>query len=123
MKNVGVAFNFSYALMAGENPAESIAFLARSNKLFRVHLSDCQGVTDDMMPPGSVHLWELMEALFYLRARGIDEVAARNLLVYAFATQSLDQIKCEPVRQKLAAIVSARLSAGSAGEQTAHEKR
>ncbi len=67
MKNVGVALNFSHALMAGENPAESIAFLARSNKLFQVYFSDCYRVWDDMLVPGGVHLWETMEALFYLR--------------------------------------------------------
>jgi sugar phosphate isomerase/epimerase len=67
MKNVGVAFNFSHALMAGENPAESIAFLSRSNKLFQVYFSDCYRMWDDMMMPGSVHMWELLETLFYLR--------------------------------------------------------
>ena len=36
MKNVGVALNFSHAMMVGENPAEAIAFLSRSNKLFQL---------------------------------------------------------------------------------------
>lgn len=68
MKNVGVALNFSHAMMAGENPAESIAFLTRANKLFRVYFSDGYRLWDDAMIPGSVHSWELMEALFYLKA-------------------------------------------------------
>lgn len=67
MKNVGVALNFSHALMAGENPAESIAFLNRSSKLFQVYLSDCYAPWDDLMVPGSLHLWETLEALFYLK--------------------------------------------------------
>jgi xylose isomerase len=67
MKNVGVAMNFSHALMACETPAESIAFLARSNKLFHMYFSDSYGLWDDMMIPGGVHLWEIMEALFYLK--------------------------------------------------------
>ena len=67
MKNVGVAFNFSYALMAGENPAESVAFLTRSNKLFQVYFSDTYGLWDDMLIPGSLHMWELMETMLYLR--------------------------------------------------------
>lgn len=67
MKNVGVAMSFSHALMAGENPAESIAFLTRANKLFQVYSSDCYRMWDDMLVPGSVHMWELMEALFYLK--------------------------------------------------------
>lgn len=67
MKNVGVALNFSHALMAGENPAESIAFLTRSSKLFRVYFADAYGLWDDMLVPGSVNLWETMEALFYMK--------------------------------------------------------
>jgi xylose isomerase len=67
MKNVGVAMNFSHAMMAGENPAESIAFLTRSNKLFQVYFSDAYRMWDDMMLPGSINLWETMEALFYLK--------------------------------------------------------
>jgi xylose isomerase len=67
MKNVGVAVNFAHALMAGENPAESIAFLTRSNKLFQVYLSDAYRLWDDQLVPGSVNMWELMEALMYLK--------------------------------------------------------
>lgn len=67
MKNVGVGMNFSHALMAGESPAESIAFLTRSNKLFQMYFSDTYGLYDDTMMPGSLHLWETMEALFYLK--------------------------------------------------------
>lgn len=68
MKNVGVGLHFAHSLMAGENPAESIAFLTRSNKLFQVYMGDCYRFWDDMMVPGSVHMWEMMEALFYLKA-------------------------------------------------------
>ncbi len=68
MKNVGVAMNFSHALNAGENPAESIAFLTRSNKLFQIYFSDSYQLWDDMMMPGTLHLWETLEALFYLKA-------------------------------------------------------
>jgi len=67
MKNVGVAMNCSHALMAGENPAESIGFLTRSSKLFQIYFSDSHGLWDDMLMPGSIHLWETLEALFYLK--------------------------------------------------------
>jgi sugar phosphate isomerase/epimerase len=67
MKNVGVAMNFSHAMMAGENPAESIAFLSRANKLFAVYFADTYRSSDDGLIPGSVNMWELMEALFYLK--------------------------------------------------------
>jgi Fe-S cluster assembly protein SufD len=41
------------------------------------------------------------EALFYLRSRGIDETEARALLVYAFASEIVDRIKLEPVREAI----------------------
>jgi Fe-S cluster assembly protein SufD len=40
------------------------------------------------------------EPLFYLRSRGIDEAEARNLLVYAFASEIVDRMKIEPVREQ-----------------------
>ncbi len=39
------------------------------------------------------------EAMFYLRSRGIGEADARNLLVFAFASEIVDRIKVEPVRE------------------------
>lgn len=38
------------------------------------------------------------EALFYLRARGIDEHEARSLLILAFASQIVDRMKVEPAK-------------------------
>lgn len=67
MKNVGVSLNIGHALQAGENPAESIAFLTRSNKLFQLYFADAIGTWDDLLMPGSQNLWETMEALFYLK--------------------------------------------------------
>jgi Fe-S cluster assembly protein SufD len=40
-------------------------------------------------------------ALFYLRARGIDEKTARGILVYAFANDVLSGIEVEPIREFL----------------------
>jgi Fe-S cluster assembly protein SufD len=39
------------------------------------------------------------EAMFYLRSRGIGEAEARGLLIYAFASELVDRIKAEPVRE------------------------
>jgi Fe-S cluster assembly protein SufD len=39
--------------------------------------------------------------LFYLRARGIGEDEARNLLVFAFASELVDRMKIEPVRERI----------------------
>src|SRR5205085_9814566 len=41
------------------------------------------------------------ESLFYLRSRGIGEEEARNLLVHAFASEIVDRIKIEPVREQV----------------------
>jgi Fe-S cluster assembly protein SufD len=41
------------------------------------------------------------DAMFYLRARGIGESDARNLLVYAFASEIVDRIKVEAVREEV----------------------
>ena len=52
------------------------------------------------------------DALFYLRSRGIPEPAARSLLTYAFAQQSLAQIKVAPLRRQLHEAVVAWLPQG-----------
>jgi len=41
------------------------------------------------------------EVLFYLRSRGIGEDEARSLLVYAFASEIVDRITIEPVREQI----------------------
>ena len=47
-------------------------------------------------------------ALFYMRQRGIPEAEARTLLKNAFMGQVIDQIKYEPLRQRLAVKVEKR---------------
>ena len=41
------------------------------------------------------------DALFYLRARAVDETLARNMLIYAFASDILTRMKLMPVRVQL----------------------
>lgn len=41
------------------------------------------------------------DAMFYLRARGIGETDARNLLVYAFASEIVDRIRIDAVREEV----------------------
>jgi Fe-S cluster assembly protein SufD len=57
------------------------------------------------------------DAMFYLRARGISEPAARSLLTYAFARTSLAQIKVEPLRRQLHRAIVARLPHGELFEE------
>ena len=41
------------------------------------------------------------EPLFYLRSRGIGEEEARNLLIHAFASEIVDRMKVEAVREHI----------------------
>jgi Fe-S cluster assembly protein SufD len=50
------------------------------------------------------------EALFYLRARGISEDRARNMLLHAFVNDVLELIKHEPIRKHVLAVLDERLS-------------
>lgn len=54
------------------------------------------------------------EGLFYLRSRGINEKAAKSLLVHAFALDILEHIKPEPLRNYIDQLISARLELESA---------
>jgi Fe-S cluster assembly protein SufD len=50
------------------------------------------------------------DALFYLRSRGIDEVSARNLLLYAFAGECLDRMKEPLVRNFIEGLIRLHLA-------------
>lgn len=52
------------------------------------------------------------DSLFYLRARGMDETHARNLLTYAFAAEALERIGVVPLRNRARAALLARLPGG-----------
>ena len=54
------------------------------------------------------------EAMFYLQARGINETAARTILIHAFALESLERMELEPVREVLESLLIARLPEGEA---------
>lgn len=49
------------------------------------------------------------EALFYMRARGIDKESARAMLLYAFAGEVLDKVKLPQVKAYLESAITARL--------------
>ncbi len=56
-----------------------------------------------------------VDAVFYLRSRGIPEDAARGLLTYAFANEMLGLIRVEPLRLHVERLVAWRLGTGGAG--------
>jgi len=49
------------------------------------------------------------DAMFYLRARGISEMDARNLLIHAFAGEVLDGIKADVVRERAMWLIEEKL--------------
>ena len=57
------------------------------------------------------------EAIFYLRSRGIGEEAARSLLTYAFASDIVERIKVEAVRNELTEFLFSRLPRGEVVRQ------
>ena len=52
------------------------------------------------------------DAMFYLRSRGIPEVEARALLVYAFAAEVIEKISIEPLRAELKRQMFEKLGVG-----------
>lgn len=50
------------------------------------------------------------EALFYLRTRGLDEAAARNLLTYAFASEISSAMKLKPLQCQVDLLLLNRLA-------------
>jgi Fe-S cluster assembly protein SufD len=49
------------------------------------------------------------EAYFYMRTRGIEKSNARKLLIYAFASEVVDKITHDPVREKILELFSDKL--------------
>jgi len=47
--------------------------------------------------------------MFYLKSRGINEIAARGLLTFAFANEVVDRIQVESVKQELTQIIAGEL--------------
>ena len=64
------------------------------------------------------------DALFYLRSRGIDEVSARKLLLFAFATECLDRMKQGVVRNHIEGLINHSLLqvANTRGEARANRR-
>ena len=49
------------------------------------------------------------DALFYLRSRGLDAEQARDVLIHAFASDLLNRIAIEPIRNELDAVLLQQL--------------
>lgn len=72
-QNLGATLDVGHALYVGERPAQSAALLARTGRLFYVHLNDNDGRWDWDMLPGAFHLWEFVELFYTLRKLNYDD--------------------------------------------------
>jgi Fe-S cluster assembly protein SufD len=58
------------------------------------------------------------QAVFYLRSRGLGAETARRLLTYGFASEITSQLKIEPLRAQLDALLLETVQAGSLATET-----
>lgn len=52
------------------------------------------------------------DAVFYLRSRGVPHLAARGLLISAFANEMVERLRPEPLRSRVEKLVAHRLATG-----------
>lgn len=77
--------------------------LVNTNPEFRINANDVQcrhGATIGQLS---------QDALFYLRSRGLDQAEARALLVYAFASEMIERLPVEPLREALGELLRRKL--------------
>lgn len=72
--NFGLTLDVGHMLMAGENPGQSIAMVARSGKLFGIQLNDgfTRLAAEDGLMFGSVHPSVALEIMYQLRRANFD---------------------------------------------------
>jgi xylose isomerase len=119
LPTLGITYGHGLALVAREAPAATAALVADAGKLFYMHFNDNDRDWDWDMIPGSVHVWDLLETLYYLDridwagwfcydvlTRSGDDVVgvqAATIRVMKLAEQMLDKMG----RDKLAGLIAA----------------
>ena len=66
LPNIGAMIDIGHAMLAHENPAESVALLAHHRRLFHTHFNDNTRVWDDDMVVGSLNFLPTLEMLYWL---------------------------------------------------------
>ncbi len=87
--NLGATFDIGHSLLAQENPAQAAVLLAKTKRLFYVHLNDNDGVWDWDMIPGTYHLWEFVELFYTLRKLGYDD----DWYAFDVLSKEVDQVE------------------------------
>lgn len=87
-KNLGVTMDVGHSLLAGECPGSEVAIASEAGRLFYIHFNDNDRVADWDQLPASVHLWETLETLHYMRRIGYD-----GWVAYDVFTRSGDDVE------------------------------
>jgi xylose isomerase len=72
LPNLGATMDFGHSILAGERPAQALALLKRTGRLFYVHLNDNDRNWDWDMLPGAFNLVETIEFFYHLKESGYD---------------------------------------------------
>jgi len=70
LPSVGATIDLGHSLVAGENPAEAAALIARAGKLFQVHVNDNYRDWDHDLIVGSACFWETLEFFYWVERAG-----------------------------------------------------
>ena len=115
-ENVGMTVDLCHSLMAGENPAMSLALAGLRNKLFGVHINDGNGFADDGHIFGADNVTKSLEFMYYLKQQKYDGLiyfdtfpiyedpdveVALNLKMFKAYEAKLDQIGFEKISADL----------------------
>ncbi|TDF92926.1 sugar phosphate isomerase/epimerase family protein [Paenibacillus piri] len=107
LPNVGVTLDFGHSIQAGERPAQAAVMLARSQRLFYVHLNDNDKVWDWDMLPGAYNLWDTLEFIYYLKKIGYDDWYSYDIIpketstVESFETAFAITDKCFTLAERI----------------------
>jgi xylose isomerase len=96
-ENLGVTLDLGHALLAGERPAQSVALLARADKLFYVHLNDNDRNWDWDMIPGAFNVWDTVEFFYYLQEVGYTD----DWYAYDVMSKEVDTVETFSVTTRL----------------------
>jgi xylose isomerase len=87
--NLGATFDIGHSLLARENPSQAAVLLAKTGRLFYVHLNDNDGIWDWDMIPGTYHVWEFVELFYTLRKLGYQD----DWYAFDVLSKEVDQIE------------------------------
>ena len=93
--NLGVTIDLGHALYVGETPAQIVALLADSDRLFLVHVNDNYREFDWDMIPGTVNFWDWLETFLYL-----DEVGYEGWFTSDVTPARLDPLRVADITAK-----------------------